>query len=163
MTRLFYQHVCYSTELPAFAVRQQLVQVVQPLPTGWRRWLGFRPRCRGLVGVDTFRARVANGRSDGPVVEGNWQSTLLAGTHVELTIRIPAETWIGAGVFLLWNLLLVSLTGIFTHPARLLSPAGLLLLPLLVFTLLTLADLRWSLRRARRYFEDALQLIPLPA
>lgn len=163
MTRLFYQHVHYATELPAFAVRQQLQQVVQPPQAGWRRWLGFRPRCQGVVGVNNFQARVANGRSDGPVVEGSWQPAPLAGTRVELTICLPAETWVSAGFFLLCNLLLVSLTGIFTHPARLLSPAGLLLLPLLAFTLLILADLRWSLRRARRYFEDTLQLIPLPA
>lgn len=162
MARLFHRYARYATELPAFAVRQQLAQVVQPPFSGWRRWLGLRPRCRGVVEANTFWARVAQGRSDGPLVQGRWEPAP-RGSLVEVTISLPIGSWLGAGFFLLWCLFIVSLTGIFTHPARLLGPAGFFSLLVLLFSLFIVADLRWSLRRAQRYFEDALQLTKLPA
>jgi hypothetical protein len=160
MARLFSRHARYATALPAFAVRQQLEQLVQPPFTGWRRWLGLRPPCRGVVAADTFRARVAHGRSDGPLVQGHWEPTP-HGSLVELTVSLTIGSWIGVGIFLLWCLFIVSLTGVFAHPARLLSPAGFIALLVLLFSLFILADLRWSLRRAQRYFENALQLTKL--
>lgn len=159
----------YTTLLPPTAVRRRLEHTIIRRPkSGWKGFLWqlsfFQPSCWGEVHAttDVFTAHLPMHRSSGPLVRGQWQADasttgLLAGTSVQLSIRVPLGEQI-FGTFLLSLLGIVCLQfGVFTHPTQApLIPIGMLLF----FTLFFVLTGRWSIRRAERFFQEALALSP---
>ena len=146
--------------LPPTALLRRLEHTVLPRPAGLLWWLGIRRLpCWGRVqpATNTFWARMPWGRSDGPVIKGHWQAANpdalpLAGTTVQLTIRLPLFEMLG-GSFML--LLLVGLS--------LLMQTVVLASITSLFALFFITDTWWSIRRAEHHFQDALALERLVA
>ena len=164
MLALFYLRRRYSTLLPPTALVRRLQHTVSPPPAFfWRLVGGFRPVCWGSVkpATSSFEARLPSGRSDGPLVRGSWQPAPegpthpLAGTSVQLIIRLPLIDLLGGSFLLCLFLGACVLVGQAANsPLDIAVPAGITSLLGLLFT----ANSWWSIRRAERYFKEALAL-----
>lgn len=148
----------YECSLSSTALLHHLQLMIASRPTGWRWYLGLRrPPCWVTLSPasQTLTARVPHARSNGPFVHGYWQenstgSASPPGTVLHLTIRLPLGEVVLGGLFAL--LIIGGMWLVSKATDALIIPAA----TGSFFTLMMGVNVRYSIRYAERYFQQAL-------
>ncbi len=154
----------YYCPLPPTALLRQLQQLVAPRPTGWLWKLGLaRPRCWGEFALATsaFTAHMPTARSKGPFIRGYWQAAPpdvappVGGTILWLTISAPRGELLMGGLL---TCLFLSVAWSVSQAAHTVQTAIVPASMGCFCALLLVLNARFSIHRAKRYFQQALSL-----